>query len=235
MEKFSSFITEQKEEPYTLLILVHSTPEDPNKTGVIIDKEAKKIGGVKVHQFEVNMGYPTINEKGNIVLHNYIYEKDVMGEIVKENHDKKGFEIIPDKTVCMIRGSSEKVYRFAETVRLQDVFMINSRFTHLVCDDKWLNYVTMKKDGLKQPRTALVKSERTLDVGLKEIGNKFPLILKTARGTQGIGVIFVESEKNLIATLQLINKFDEHEGILIQEFVKTEYDARGSSCRKEGR
>ena len=126
----------------------------------------------------------------------------------------------------MIRGSSEKVYRFAETVRLQDVFMINSRFTHLVCDDKWLNYVTMKRDGLKQPRTSLVKSERTLDVGLKEIGSKFPLILKTARGTQGIGVIFVESEKNLIATIQLINKFDEHEGILIQEFIKTEYDAR---------
>ena len=55
MEKFKSFITEEKEQPYKLLILVHSTPEDPNKTGVIIDKEAKKIGGVEVHQFEVNM------------------------------------------------------------------------------------------------------------------------------------------------------------------------------------
>ena len=227
MDKFSDFISEQKnEQPYKLLILVHSTPEDPNKTGVIIDKESKKIDGVEVYQFEVSMGYPTINEKGNMVLHNYLYEKDVMGDIVKEDHDKKGFEIIPDKTICMVRGSSEKVYRFAETVRLKGVYTINSRFTHLMCDDKWLNYVVMKDNGLRQPRTALVKSERTLDVALKQIGNKFPLILKTAKGTQGIGVIFVESEKNLIATMQLINKFDEHEGILIQEFIKTDYDAR---------
>ena len=64
MEKFSDFIVEQKEEPYTLLLLVHSTPDDPNKTGVILEKESKKIDGVDVYQFEVNLGYPTINEKG---------------------------------------------------------------------------------------------------------------------------------------------------------------------------
>ena len=226
MEKFSDFIVEQKEEPYTLLLLVHSTPDDPNKTGVILEKESKKIDGVDVYQFEVNLGYPTINEKGNMVLHNHIFEKDVMGEIIKEVHDKKGFEIIPDKTVCMIRGSSEQVYRFADTVRLQDVYTVNSRLTHLLCDDKWLNYVVMKKDGLNQPKTALIKSERTLDVSLKQIGNKFPILLKTAKGTQGIGVIFIESEKSLIATLQLINKLDENSGVLIQEYIKTDYDAR---------
>ena len=50
MDKFSDFISEQKnEQPYKLLILVHSTPEDPNKTGVIIDKESKKIDGVEVY------------------------------------------------------------------------------------------------------------------------------------------------------------------------------------------
>ena len=226
MEKFSDFIVEQKEEPYTLLLLVHSTPDDPNKTGVILEKESKKIDGVDVYQFEVNLGYPTINEKGNMVLHNHVFEKDVMGEIIKEVHDKKGFEIIPDKTVCMIRGSSEQVYRFADTVRLQDVYTVNSRLTHLLCDDKWLNYVVMKKDGLNQPKTALIKSERTLDVALKQIGNKFPILLKTAKGTQGIGVIFIESEKSLIATLQLINKLDENSGVLIQEYIKTDYDAR---------
>ena len=67
MEKFKSFITEEEKEPYRLLILVYDTPDDPNKTGVIIEKESKKIDGVEVYQFEVNLGYPTYNEKGNIV------------------------------------------------------------------------------------------------------------------------------------------------------------------------
>ena len=221
------YIAEQSpEKPYKLLILVHSTPDDPNKTGVILEKESKKIDGVEVHQFEVNLGYPTYNEKGNIVLHNYDFIKDVLGDKVKEIHDVGGFEVDPDNTICMIRGSDEKVYRFAETVRLQNVPTINSRFTHMVCDDKWINYVVMRKEGLRQPRTALVKSEKTLEVLVNQIGGKFPLLLKTAKGTQGIGVIFIESEKSLIATLQLINKLEESAGVIIQEFIKTDYDAR---------
>ena len=44
MEKFSSFITEEVKEPYRLLILVYDTPDDPNNTGVLIQKQAKKMG-----------------------------------------------------------------------------------------------------------------------------------------------------------------------------------------------
>ena len=35
------------------------------------------------------------------------------------------------------------------------------------------------------------------------------MILKTAQGTQGVGVIFIDSRKTLLATMQLINKIDE--------------------------
>ena len=57
----------------------------------------------------------------------------------------------------MIRGSSELWlhYRFADTVRLQDVYTVNSRLGY-VFKYKWLNYVVMKKDGLNQPKTALI-------------------------------------------------------------------------------
>ena len=70
--KFSDFISEQvTEKPYKLLILVAQTQDDQNKTGIILEKEAKKLG-IEVYQFEVNDGYIRTNEKGNLVFHNYI-------------------------------------------------------------------------------------------------------------------------------------------------------------------
>ena len=40
MEKFKSFITEE-EKPYRMVVLVHSTPDDPNKTGVKLAQTAQ--------------------------------------------------------------------------------------------------------------------------------------------------------------------------------------------------
>ena len=44
MEKFSSFITEQKEEPYNLLIVSHDDPLDPNETAPLVRKKANELG-----------------------------------------------------------------------------------------------------------------------------------------------------------------------------------------------
>ena len=45
MGKFAEFLKEQdNEKPYRLLNLIHDTPDDPNKTGDMIEKEAKKMG-----------------------------------------------------------------------------------------------------------------------------------------------------------------------------------------------
>ena len=44
-QKFSQFITEEpKEQKYKVLNLVHDTPDDPNKTGDEIERQAKKMG-----------------------------------------------------------------------------------------------------------------------------------------------------------------------------------------------
>ena len=96
----------------------------------------------------------------------------------------------------------------------------------LLCDDKWLNYIAMKNAGLKQPRTAILTHEENIDIPIKEIGGKYPMILKTAQGTQGIGVIFIDSRQSLLGTMQLVNKIDENIAMLVQEFIKTSYDVR---------
>ena len=59
-----------------------------------------------------------------------------------------------------------------------------------------------------------------------EAGIKFPLIMKTLRGSKGVGVLFIDSEKGLDSIVQLIHKQDEDADLLIQEYIKTEYDVR---------
>ena len=229
MEQFKSYITEEKDEPYRILILMRNEPDDPNKTGDALEKQAKKMG-IDLYQMEVDSSYFTINEKGNLVAHNYTNYKERtksfgMGDPVIE-HDEKGWEITPEDTLCILRVALGRGIRFAEQLRLHGITTVNSRETNLLCDDKWLNYIVMKNAGLQQPRSAILTHEENIDIPIKEIGGKYPMILKTAQGTQGVGVIFIDSRKTLLATMQLINKIDEDIAMLIQEYIKTDYDVR---------
>ncbi len=228
MEKFSEFITEEKDEPYRFLNLIHESPDDPNKTGDALVKEASKMG-IDSYQLKVDNGYFSVNEKGNLVAHNY---EVIQAGVVKSGasksieHDVKGWEVIPENTICFLRVAVGRGVRFAEQLRLHGIKTINSRFTHMICDDKWLNYTAMERAGLRQPKTALITHEENLDIPIKQIGGKYPMILKTAQGTQGVGVLFIDSKKVLLATIQLINKIDENIAMIIQEYIKTPYDVR---------
>ena len=50
--------------------------------------------------------------------------------------------------------------------------------------------------------------------------------MKTLRGSKGVGVLFIDSEKGLDSIVQLIHKQDEDVDLLVQEYIKTEYDVR---------
>ena len=82
------------------------------------------------------------------------------------------------------------------------------------------------KHGLRQPRTEIITNEQNTKKPIELIGNKYPFILKTITGTQGVGVVFIDSEKALKTTLQLLYKLDNEIGLLIQEYIKTDFDVR---------
>ncbi len=67
---------------------------------------------------------------------------------------------------------------------------------------------------------ALVKQAKKMgiDIYQMEVGGKYPMILKTAQGTQGIGVIFIDSRQSLLGTMQLVNKIDENIAMLVQVY-----------------
>ena len=224
VEKFSEFIAEAKED-YRMLILINDTPDDPNITGKDLSKRAKKLG-LEHYQLELAGGYFTTNDKGNIIAHNYDPEK--------EKSDEVGFEIDPKNTICFVRGAVNHREIWLDMVtELEDkgVFCINSRHSHRICDDKYLNYLHLKKIGLNQPLTEVVTAspgnvEEKIEHPVKAVGGKYPLILKTVIGTKGVGVMFIESEKSLVTVLQLLYKMDEDIGLLIQEYIPTSFDVR---------
>ena len=232
MEQFKSYITEAKDEPYRLMLIVYDDPNDPNKTGEFIKEEWIKNNNPKdFYQLEISKGYLSINEKGNYVAHNFLRKDDRPSAPIKNmkdvEHDKKGFEIDPENTLVVVRGSrGDRTHRLTEMLRLKNVYMINSRHAMEICSDKWLNYIYMKNSGLRQPRTALITSEETIDIPIKEVGGKYPMILKTVGGTRGVGVVFIESFKSLLTSLQLIYKIDEDIGLVLQEYIKTSFDVR---------
>jgi len=227
LEKFKSFITEEEVKPYRLLILIYKTSPDQTRTGALMTTKAKSMG-IPIYEFEVNTGYTSVNKNGNLVMHNYSFEKDTHGKIIKDDNDKKGFEVKSEDTICLIRVTDNhpKAKRFGEEIRAHGITTINSAYTYMICDDKWLTYTVMKQNNINQPRTSIVGHEKLIENQVNDIGGKFPLILKTTNGAGGVGVMFVESEKTLLPTVQLIQSLDKGADIILQEYIKTSYDVR---------
>jgi len=76
-----------------------------------------------------------------------------------------------------------------------------------MCADKYRTSLRLADYGLRQPMTKLINDpENSVDM-VEEAGIKFPLIMKTLRGSKGVGVLFVESPKSLHSIVHLlINK-----------------------------
>ena len=74
MEKFSEFITEEKDEPYKLLVLSHDDPLDPNETGPMIKKKASEMG-LEVYLTEFSGMYMEDKGKDQLVYSFPVNEK----------------------------------------------------------------------------------------------------------------------------------------------------------------
>ena len=142
--------------------------------------------------------------------------------------DKNSIEINKNNTVVFVRGtpSRDSMLDLISELERIGITCINNRTTISICADKYRSYVRLKDFRLNQPKTVLIPNEENIEVALKELDTKFPIILKTLRGSKGVGVLFIESERALESIVQLLYKQDKDSDILIQEYIKTEYDVR---------
>ena len=213
--KFKEYLTEAKgDKPFLRLLIITDEPEEAKTfhTADRLQEECDKLG-YPHYLFKLTGGYTTY-ENGVRKFHN----KD----------DKKGFEV-GAMTVAIVRGSitrKDSWMDFVSILERANATLVNPRTTINVCADKYRTALRLADYGLTQPKTKLINDPEKSNEQVAEAEIKFPLIMKTLRGSKGVGVLFVDSEKGLDSIVQLIHKQDEDADLLIQEYIKTDYDVR---------
>jgi hypothetical protein len=111
LENFKSFITEQKEEPYKLVVF-NNTQESVRDVGEkeraefeLINSSAKKLG-VEIFNVE-HTGFFISQKNEKIFLNSFEFDKD--GRAIKPTEDgktnyQKPIEVNPENTLLLTRG-----------------------------------------------------------------------------------------------------------------------------------
>jgi len=157
LEKFKSFITEQKSEKYRILVVSSGALRSKNKktvpkfhTAKRFEEEAKKAGH-EIYILQVETAYITFDDDVY-----RIYNKD----------DEKGFEINSTNTVAIVRGTVRLKKSWLDLLsRLEKigVSMVNSRQTVELSSDKYRTYLRLQDAGLTQPKTVFIPNEDNLE------------------------------------------------------------------------
>ena len=213
--KFREFISEAPDNGKYKLLVITDEPEQAKTfhTADRLREEAEKLGW-KYYLYKLTGGYTT-SPDGALRLHN----KD----------DDKGFEVSGRDTIAIVRGSVTRKDSWMDIVSLLEkhsVCVVNSRETISVCADKYRTSLRLADYGVKQPVTHLINDPDNSEQAFENLNTQYPVILKTLRGSKGVGVLFVESSRALDSIVQLIHKQDDDADLLLQEYIKTDYDAR---------
>jgi len=227
--KFKDYISEQdierKDKPITVAIITKSAPKvKQQKPGSPLKKELT-VGLIEKACKKKGFECVIINTKHAIIT----AKDEEKNTLTVYNYDGKDSEhtFIGKDTVCITRAGAvedEAGLSLISAFQNSSAFMLNTRAAMLTCDNKLTTALLFEKFGIPIPRTAFVSNEKNIDDAVKMVGNNFPIILKTLTGTQGIGVIKVESYESLVSTIQALWKHDAE--LLIQEYMPTAFDVR---------
>ena len=214
--KFRDFITEEvQRSDIQIAVLTKVNADSKTVVSNMILEECEKRK-VPCHIINTNEAWVSKNdlEKGTLLVSN------TDGEDTEVE-----FELA--NTICFVRAGvleDETGLALLSTFENAGAFMINTRDGMLTCDNKMSAYISFERDNIPTPRTALISTEKGLLHAHERLGGKYPVIMKTLTGTQGIGVSIVESEKSMISVAQSLWKFGA--ALLLQEFMKFDFDIR---------
>ena len=214
--KFKEFIAEAKtnKKPYRLIV-ISDEPEESEyfHTAKRLIDEGGKLGH-KVYVVMIDGAYITV-EEGIRRVHN--------------SDDKKGFVVDSSDTLAIVRGSitrKDSWLDFLSQLEKGGIAVVNSRSCVNTCADKYRTYLRLLDYGITQPRTVLIPNKDLVEQAVENLDSDYPMIMKTLRGSKGVGVLFIESERSLDSIVQLTYKTDEDSDLLLQEYIKTDHDVR---------
>jgi RimK family alpha-L-glutamate ligase len=210
MQLKEEWLWEEKASDVTILCLTSAEGSTDGSSIEKMEKSCKKKG-IAFHV--IKMKYAHINSM------------EASGEKItiemNEGEDKpKKLTIKPQNTLCFVRGgvmNSELGVGLATVLQNNGVFMVNEKGAMEICANKLQTALALQKYNLPHPRTAFVSNEESVETAMKAIGDKYPVVVKTVTGAEGIGVSIIESEKSLRSVLQSLWKFGAE--VILQEFL----------------
>jgi ribosomal protein S6--L-glutamate ligase len=207
--------TKDSKTVYDVVILTSSTKDSPSPVADMFLKECDSMG--------INCNIVSVDTS-------WISETDIeKGTIKISNIDGNDTELVvkPLNTVCIVRAgaiANDIGIALTQSFEMSGAFMINHISSMITCSNKMSSYLAFNRDNINIPRTAILSNEKSIDFAHQSIGGKFPVVIKTLTGTQGIGVSIVDSMQSLISVVQSLWKYGAH--LIIQEFIELKYDVR---------
>lgn len=112
-------------------------------------------------------------------------------------------------------------------LQLLDIPVVNRYLPIVRAKNKVRTLQILNHHGIPLPKTVVIHSLEYIDAAIEKIG-KFPIIMKTPHGSQGMGVSIFESYRSLKSMLDLLAVQFKSSLIIMQEYVK---EAKGKDIR----
>lgn len=171
--------------------------------------------------------YPmfTFNEKG------YATHTNSDGSMTLVNSDETKVTVSPEDSIVLVRGDPSRRIGTNDQVRefeQNGFFVINPPDAIDRCSDKYRATRELEKYGLPVPKTEFVHmaEDDAIKLAHKRVGGKFPVVIKTIRGSKGRGVTIANDEKSMVSLIQALHEVDEEAQLIIQEFLPIDGDIR---------
>jgi ribosomal protein S6--L-glutamate ligase len=143
--------------------------------------------------------------------------------------DTKPIAINRSNTVIISRRgvvTSTYTRQLLEDLESFNFFCVNTLDSTMNCENKNTTNRILEAAGLPTPKNAILTDVDGVDKALKDVGGKFPVIIKLLSGSQGIGVSQVDSYESLKSVLQTLWKSSGKSEILLQEMIPATGDLR---------
>ena len=205
---------EEKTKP-TILVLTKSGGDEGSETAERIRDVSKDMG----------LPFYLVDTENAFIIDKDIHD----GEMVIHNHDGSEKKITLDTSNCIVipRGSvtsSKSGSGLMSAFQQAGMFCINDLKSIELCSNKYATAMMLEARNIPSPRTAMVTNEHAIDIGHDKIGGKFPVVLKTITGAEGIGVSIVDSYDSMKSVLQSMWKMGAE--MIMQEHIDHDFDVR---------
>lgn len=136
--------------------------------------------------------------------------------IFYKNQPIKGCDVLIPRV--SVSGDIDLEISIVKQFQMLGIPVVNDYLPTARAKNKLRTLQILTHHGIPVPRTLIVRKLEFLDEGIEKVGG-YPVIIKSAFGSYGVGVAIAESRRSLYSSLDMVWKSTASSIILVQEYV----------------